>query len=94
MLFKKEDLIDLTCSSSILVDGDKLELVEDRLVDSSRWSLHYSLIFRYRDKFYATSYSRGATEMQDESPFDDYDDEIECLEVVPVEVTKIEYRPV
>lgn len=94
MLFKKEDLLDLLHSSSILIDGDKLELVEDKLEESDRWSLRYSLVFRYRDKFYVTYYRRGATEMQDERPFEYEPEEIECQEVVPVEVTKIEYRAV
>lgn len=67
---------------------DNLDLpysaLEDKIVDTSRWSIHHSIIFEDQGKFYKTYYSEGATEMQDESPWE-YDNEIECTEVHIVE---------
>jgi len=53
---------------------------ENKLVDHTRWSLHYDLIFKHEGKFYSTSYSIGATEHQDERPWE-YEKEVECVEV-------------
>jgi len=82
MKFKKEDLQDLASGD---FDDDVFDVVENELVDSSRWSVHYVMVFKYKDKFYDAAYSSGATESQDESPFEYDDDEIECHEVVQVE---------
>jgi len=90
MKFKKEILQELAYDCEF----DDIEIVENELVDSSRWSLHYHLIFKYKDRFYSTTYSRGATECQEERPFEYGPDEIECCEVEPVAVVKIEYRKV
>lgn len=70
------------------------EIISDEIYDTSRWSVHHELIFKNLGKFYRTSYSRGATEYQDESPFEHDGDEIECDEVRPVERTVIVYEPV
>ncbi|PAD70599.1 hypothetical protein CHH83_02010 [Bacillus sp. 7586-K] len=58
----------------------------DEITDTSRWSIHHRIIFPYQGKFYEAHYSEGATEMQDESPWE-YDDEVECDEVQLKEVT-------
>lgn len=69
-----------------------LTVVRDQLYDSSIWSLHYEFIFRTKqDKYYRTYYSKGATESQDESPFEYDEDMIECEEVKPVEKMIIDY---
>jgi len=60
--------------------------VEDKVVDNSRWSVQHEIIFEYDGKFYITSYSVGATEMQDESPWE-YDKTVDCWEVVKKPVT-------
>ena len=66
-------------------------IIEDELTDTSRWSTHHSCVFKLNNKFYRTHYSQGATESQDESPFE-YDGEwIEVDEVVQKEVTVIQY---
>lgn len=73
-----------------------VELVQEELIDTSRWSHIHERIYKDLDsgKFYSTSYSTGATECQDETPYE-YDGEIiEFDEVVPVEVVKIEYHAV
>lgn len=90
--FKKEDLLGL-------LDGDDscgLEQVSDRIVDTGRWSIHHDLIFKdtAEGKFYATAYSVGATEQQDEGPFEYAPDMVECDEVRPVEKTVIVYEAV
>lgn len=55
-------------------------VVQEELVDTSRWSLYYEIIFKLEDKFYKTYYSTAATEQQYESPWE-YEKEIECWEV-------------
>lgn len=67
------------------------EVVENEQVDTSRWSIIYNLVFKFDDKYYRTSYSVGATECQDESPFEYDPDEIECEEVVPKETVVTKY---
>lgn len=58
--------------------------IENKITDTSRWSIHHEIIFTDNGKFYSTHYSEGATEMQDESPWE-YQDEVECTEVHIVE---------
>lgn len=57
----------------------------DEITGTSRWSTHHRIVFAYQGRFYQTHYSRGATEIQDESPWE-YDDEVECVEVELKEV--------
>lgn len=58
---------------------DKVVVIEDTLTYSSRWSIGHELIFRLpdqkEDEGWQVSYSIGATECQDESPWE-YEDEI------------------
>jgi hypothetical protein len=67
---------------------DELDLpfsaVEDIITHSSRWHEHHKIVFEYEGKFYRTTYRVGATEMQEEYPWDDKD-EIECTEVRKVQ---------
>ncbi|MDD4779099.1 MAG: hypothetical protein PHT02_00650 [Tissierellia bacterium] len=58
--------------------------IEDNITDTSRWSIHHTIIFEHEGKYYRTHYSEGATEMQDERPWE-YDNEVECTEVHQVE---------
>ena len=85
MKFEKEFLI------------DELDLpdsaIEDKVVDNSRWSIQHEIIFEHEGKFYRTHYQVGATESQDEGPWE-YDDEIECTEVIRQEVTVMAWVPV
>lgn len=89
-LFKKEDLQDLVG----YCDVDGMEIVEDKIVDTSRWSVHHELIFKSGVVFYSVNYTVGATEMQMESPFDDEDEYVECQEVRAVEKTIMVYEKV
>lgn len=88
--FSKEFLREVIGFSNV----PETELIEDNIVDTSRWSEIHEVVFKHQGKFYRTDYSCGATEMQDESPFEYDDDEIECTEVEPVEVVRIEYQKV
>lgn len=90
--FKKEDLRSLVGGE----DCDGLEVVSDTLIDVGRWSLHYALVLKEKatGKFYATNYQRGATESQDEAPFEYDADLIKCTEVRPVEKVVIVYERV
>jgi hypothetical protein len=64
---------------------DELDLpenaIEDRVIDTSRWSVHHEIIFLDDGKYYRTWYSIGATEQQDEWPWD-HEKEVKCYEVV------------
>ena len=84
-------MITRTFTKDFLVDELDLPDNDDiikhvELIDTSRWSIHYSIVFAHEGKFYKTSYSVGATESQDESPWE-YQDEVECTEVEAKEVT-------
>lgn len=57
-----------------------------------RWSTDYRRVFEHEGKFYETFYSTGNTEQQEEYPYDDAPDDIECDEVFPEEVTITVYR--
>jgi len=71
---------------------DDVKIITNELTSTSRWSLFYDLIFKYQGKFYRSTYSKGATEQQDERPYEYEGDEIECSEVYPVEETVIVYK--
>ena len=89
MKFKKDDLIALLWD-----DGapDGYAIVEDEILDTTRWSIVHVLVFSVGEQLFQIDYSVGATESQDESPFEYAPDEIECQEVFPHEVTTIVYR--
>lgn len=59
--------------------------VVDRIIDTTRWSIVHEIVFEDNGKFYMTTYSEGATECQDERPWE-YDDEVKCTEVELKEV--------
>jgi len=88
--FPKEQLKELLWGEVV-----GLEVIENEITDTSRWSIHYYLVFQELNsgKIYGTTYSRGATESQDEQPFEYAADEITCTELEAVEVIKTEYRP-
>lgn len=87
--FSKEDLKDLRD----FCEMENLEMVRDEILDTTRWSVINELIFKDKEsgKLYRTNYSVGATECQDESPFEYDTDYIECVEVKEKEVTVIDY---
>lgn len=89
--FKKAELQEL-------LDGETeaLEVVTDTITGKSRWSIHHALVFREKatGRCFRVGYSEGATEQQDESPFEHEADEIKAVEVRAVEKTVTVYEPV
>lgn len=81
MKFKKEFLQEM--------EG---KTIQKTIIDHSRWSVLYERVFEYVGKLYCTHYSVGATEQQDEGPYEYEPDEIECQEVKPVEKLVIIYE--
>ncbi|NCE63696.1 hypothetical protein D1159_03660 [Pseudoflavonifractor sp. 524-17] len=68
--------------------------VENHIVDQSRWSIHHEIVFRDKDgKFYQTCYSVGATECQDEGPWDD-EPVVQCVQVEQQKVLVLRWVPV
>lgn len=64
--------------------------IYDEIIDTSRWSIHHRCVFKDVDgKFYEARYSVGATESQDERPWE-YDTDVTCdeVELREVKVTK------
>ena len=90
-IFDKEDLRELLLNDEHEINGMLAKVVENTLSSTTRWSHIYEMVFSYDGKFYMTDYSTGATEQQDEQPFEYSDEKIECIEVVPVEVKTIKY---
>lgn len=70
-----------------------VDVVSDETVGNSRWSIQHKLIFKREGKLYSCSYQVGATEQQDESPWE-YQPEVQCTEVEPYEKTIVAYREV
>lgn len=68
--------------------------VEDKIIDSGRWSIHHEIVFKDTDgKFYQTTYSVGATECQEERPWE-CKSTVKCTEVVKKLVTVEQWVPV
>jgi len=80
--------------SVVYQDHEDFELVQTTIVDKTRWSVIYHGVYKHlpTNKFYSVDWSVGATEQQDESPFE-YDKEVEFIEVEPREVTVIKWIP-
>ena len=74
--------------------NDGGDTVYDRIIGHRRWSLDYERVFAYEGRFYLTVYSVGATERQEERPYEYEGNEIECVEVFPREKTITVYEPV
>ena len=59
----------------------------------TRWSIVHEIVFEDKGKFYRTTYSVGATEMQWGKPWE-YEEEVECEEVELKEVKVKKWIPV
>ncbi len=70
-------------------------IISDKIIDHCRWTIRHELIFNHipTGKIYRTYYHVGATEQQDERPWE-YDEFVECEEVEAYEKTITDYRPV
>ncbi len=76
----------------------EFKVVENILTDTSRWSVHYDCVIKHLEsgKFYDAAYSCGATESQDEEPFDhlcaDEEGNVDLDELFPHKMTIVQYR--
>ena len=77
--------------SIIYEDHEDFKVIEDKIVDTSRWSEQHDVIVKQLStgKFFASYYAQGLTERQDESPYEN--DDPEFWEVFPKEITVIHY---
>ena len=77
-----------------IVNGEdsNFVIIEDRIVGTRRWSVVYEIVVQRKTdgKYFRDSYRRGATEMQDEQPYE-YS-EPNFTEVFPVTKTYIVYE--
>ena len=73
-------------------DESDFKIVQDEMIDHSRWSiLHRLIVQRVSDGlFFESTYRVGATESQDESPWE-YGDAV-FVHVLPVEKTVVVYE--
>lgn len=77
----------------VIWDGaDGAKKLKDEMVSKDRWTVTHKLIFSHEDKCWLVYYRVGATEYQDEGPFDYDGENIECTEVEPFEKTVVRYR--
>lgn len=70
------------------------ETVVDNIINHSRWSVAHERIFKHEGRFFRTTYSVGATESQDEAPYEYEEDLIECEEVQPFQELVTVYKPI
>jgi hypothetical protein len=76
-----------------IIDGHyNFAIIEDKIVGKRRWSTEYEIVVQRKSdgKFFKDAYRRGATESQDERPYE-YS-EPNFTEVFPVTKTYIDYE--
>lgn len=91
-----EDRMDLEDGEYGFEGPAVIKNVQKEIVDTSRWSVIYDQILSVTQgdvtKFYRAGWSEGATENQDERPYEYEDDEIELSEVFPVVKSIVVYE--
>ncbi len=93
-LIARDTLLEiLSARDTVTIDGQTYKRISDEITGHSRWSVDYYLTFQMGDRFFGTSYSRGATEYQDESPWEYEADHVPCTELEAVRITRTEYQP-
>jgi len=75
-------------------DESIYERIHDKMCSTSRWSSFHYMVFKEisTGTLYEGHYSRGLTEQQDESPYEDEGEMIKCREVEAYEKTVTNYR--
>ena len=86
-MFDKQELQEV-----LYGDSDVVKLISNKYIESTRWSKINELIFEFEGRLYSVTYSYGATEQQEEMPFQYEDDFVECVEVEAVEKIIVDYR--
>jgi len=74
-------------------ENEAFEVEVDEIIRTERWSVHHRLVVYnlQTSKYYMCTYSKGATENQDEQPWE-YDKEVEFVQVEPYATTIIKYQ--
>jgi len=77
-----------------VLDGEnKTKIIEDKITGNGRWNIFHNLIWQHIDgRVFQCQYSVGATETQEESPWE-YEKEIECTEMVKRLITTEKWIP-
>ena len=90
-----DKIVEVSFDKEFLVEslGLPYSAIEDSVIDTSRWSVYHEIVFEYEGKFYRAFYSVGATEMQDERPWE-YDDTVICTQVEKKLVQVEKWMPV
>lgn len=73
------------------LEEDVIETISDEITGKSRWCNIYTWVFKYEGRLYRTTYRLGATESQDERPFEHNGEETDVEEVFATEVKVIKY---
>lgn len=94
MTFKRDDLLDMGLPHHAPEGG---RIISDEVIETTRWSIVYALIVHFpdqaEDEAWEMVYSVGATECQDESPWQD-EEEVEATLVKEREVLVKKWLPV
>lgn len=95
-MIKKEQFEKSLLREIIADDAEGYSVVESNILDTSRWSVYHECVFDRRSDgmMFRTQYSIGATEYQDESPYEYDGDVIEVEVVEPINVVVRKYVPV
>lgn len=64
-------------------------LIHRKMIDHRRWDITHEIVFQRDGKFWRGYYDIPATECQDGQ---EYDSEVECREVIPVQKTITDYE--
>ena len=88
MKFKKEFL------KYLIVDAnDHAELIKNTILETNSYIEVHEIIFRFNDKFYKSTYNISITNSLLLEPYSGKNDDIECIEVEPVEQIITIYKP-
>ncbi len=73
-------------------DHEDYETISDNIIDKRRWSIDCEIVVKRKSdgKFFRDNYSRAATEVQEEKPYEYSDPDF--TEVFPVEKKVIVYE--
>lgn len=68
-------------TADLLEDDVPYDPVHDEIIGHGRWTVEHRIVFARDGKFWQTEYNVGATENQEQQPWE-YETEVECREVV------------
>jgi hypothetical protein len=75
-------------------DSDSLNNISDSIIDSDHWYIQHEIIFQEKEseKYYSVYYDESATDGESWFIRAGSDNNVECVEVVPVQVTVTQYK--